>query len=133
LILLDTHVLVWLDKESPRLGPKCRSAVDDALADDALAVSAISFWEVSMLVAKGRLAMELKLDTWRKDLLAAGLREVPLDGRIGIRAASLPELHGDPADRLIAATALECGGVLATADERLLAWQADLQRLDATL
>ena len=106
---------------------------DDALADDALAVSAISFWEVSMLVAKGRIAMDVALDAWRKDLLAAGLREVPLDGRIGIRAASLRDLHGDPADRLIAATAILSGGVLATADERLLAWQADLQSLDATL
>lgn len=107
--------------------------VDDALADDALAVSAISFWEVSMLVAKGRLAMDVALDAWRKDLLAAGLREMPLDGRIGIQAALLPDLHGNPADRLIAATAIQCGGALATADERLLAWQADLQRLDATL
>ena len=86
-----------------------------------------------MLVAKRRIAMSMALDAWRRDLLAGGLRELPLDGRIGILAASLSDLPGDPADRPIAATAVLCEGALATADERLLAWQADLQRLDATL
>ena len=49
MIVLDTHVLIWLDQDNPKLGPKCRTAVDEALAQDDLAVSAISFWEVAML------------------------------------------------------------------------------------
>ena len=130
MILLDTHVLVWLDDNNPKLGANCRAAADNALADDALAVSAISFWEVAMLVRRGRLALDVGLDTWRRDLLAGGLRELPMDGRVGILAASL-SLHRDPADRLIAATATINDAVLATADERLLRWQADLPQLNA--
>lgn len=132
MILLDTHVLVWLDQDDPKLGAKCRAAADDALADDALAVSAISFWEVAMLVDKGRLALDVELVAWRRDLLAGGLRELPVDGQIGIQAASLVNFHSDPADRLIAATATVYDGVLATADRRLLDWQTEFPRLDAT-
>ena len=52
MILLDTHVLVWLDQDTPQLGTSCRMQADIALADGDLAVSAISFWEVAMLVHK---------------------------------------------------------------------------------
>ena len=132
MILLDTHVLVWLDQDSPRLGSACRTVLDEALAHDDLAVSAISFWEVAMLVARERLAIETDVDAWRRDLLAAGLREVSVDGRVALLAASVVGLHRDPADRLIAATAAINGAVLATADHRLLDWQTDMERLDAT-
>ena len=131
MILLDTHVLVWLDQDNPKLGPKCRTAIDEALADDDLAVSAISFWEVAMLVAKQRLAIAMAPGQWRRDLIAAGLRELPVDGRVGLLAPDL-ELHRDPADRFIAATAVITEATLATADQRLLTWQADVDRLDAT-
>ena len=131
MIVLDTHVLVWLDQGLPELGPRCRDLADRALADDALTVSAISFWEVAMLVAKKRLVLELAVDRWRRDLLAAGLRELPVDGRVGVRAASLAGLHRDPADRFIAATAEMHGANLATADRRLLGWRSEVPRLDA--
>lgn len=131
MILLDTHVLVWLDQDNPKLGPKCRTAIDDALAEDDLAVSAISFWEVAMLVAKRRLAIAMALNQWRRDLIAGGIRELPLDGRVGLLAADL-ELHRDPADRFVAATATINEAILATADQRLLTWQANVERLDAT-
>ena len=104
-MVLDTHVLVWLDRDMPELGSVCRAAADAALAADALAVSAITFWEVGMLVGKGRLALDATLADWRRDLLAAGLRELPFDGRVALRAAGLADLHPDPADRFIAATA----------------------------
>lgn len=131
MILLDTHVLVWLDRDYPKLGPKCRTAIDAALAEDDLAVSAISFWEVAMLVLKQRLAIAIPLHQWRRDLIAGGIRELPLDGRVGLLAADL-ELHRDPADRLVAATATINDATLATADQRLLTWQANVERLDAT-
>ena len=130
MILLDTHVLIWLDQDNPRLGPKCRTALDAALAEDDLAVSAISFWEVAMLVAKRRLAIAMALHQWRRDLVAGGIRELPVDGRVGLMAADL-ELHRDPADRFIAATATINEATLATADQRLLTWQANVERLDA--
>ena len=85
-----------------------------------------------MLVTKGRLAFDVELDTWRRDLIAAGFQELPVDGFTGIRAATLTGLHRDPADRILAATALVHGCALATADNRLLTWQADLPRLNAT-
>ena len=131
MILLDTHVLVWLDQDNPKLGPRCRAAIDEALAVDDLAVSAISFWEVAMLVAKQRLAIAIALSQWRRDLIAGGIRELPLDGRVGLLAADL-ELHRDPADRFVAATATINEATLATADQRLLMWQTNVERLDAT-
>ena len=131
MIVLDTHVLVWLDQGLPELGQQCRGLADRALADDALTVSAITFWEVAMLVARKRLVLELTVDQWRRDLLAAGLREVPVDGRVGIRAASLIDLHRDPADRFIAATAEVHEASLATADRRLLDWRSEVPRVDA--
>ena len=131
MILLDTHVLIWLDQDNPKLGPKCRTAIDGALAEDDLAVSAITFWEVAMLVRKQRLAIAIALHRWRRDLIAGGIRELSVDGRIGLLAADL-ELHRDPADRLIAATATLNEATLATADQRLLTWQAKVERLDAT-
>ena len=57
--------------------------------------------------------------------------EIPVSGAIGIRAALLPDMHGDPADRIIVATALE-GHQLITADERMLAWPGKLNRVRAT-
>lgn len=131
MILIDTHVLVWLDQDNPKLGPQCRRDLDQALADDALAVSAISFWETAMLVAKQRLAIDIPLPRWRRDLIAGGIRELPIDGRVGLLAADL-ELHRDPADRLIAATATINEATLATADHRLLMWQTAVERLDAS-
>ena len=131
MIVLDTHVLVWLDQGLPDLGPDCRASADRALADDALTVSAISFWEVAMLVTRKRLVLELGVDRWRRELLAAGLREIPVDGRVGIRAASLTDLHRDPADRFIAATAEVHEASLATADRRLLDWRSEVPRVDA--
>jgi PIN domain nuclease of toxin-antitoxin system len=76
-----------------------------------LAVSAITFWEVAMLISKGRITLSLPVTAWRWDLLRLGLVEIPLDGEIGLAATQL-DLHGDPADRLIVATTQLKGGVL---------------------
>jgi PIN domain nuclease of toxin-antitoxin system len=107
-ILLDTHVLVWLDEASPRLGSDAIVRIDAAFQADNIAVSAISFWEVAMLVRKGRIRLDMDLSIWRNDLLEQGIIELPVTGEIGIKAAGLESFHGDPADRLIAATALLC-------------------------
>ncbi len=133
MILLDTHALVWLDAGDKRLGKKAHRAVDRALADGELAVSAIGFWEVAMLIRRGRISLAIPVAAWRADLLRAGLVELPLTGEIGILAASLDDLPGDPADRMIAATASTHGGTLLTADRPLLEWKGHLSRLDARL
>jgi len=130
-ILLDTHTLVWLDEASSRLGANSINKIDEVFHQGQVAVSAISFWEVSMLIRKGRIQLDMDPSVWRQDLLDQGLVELPVNGGIGIRAASFEDFHGDPADRLIAATALLHSLTLITADEKLLACKLPIKKLDA--
>jgi PIN domain nuclease of toxin-antitoxin system len=130
-ILLDTHALLWLNQGSPRLGPQSRQAADEALLEDSLAVSAVSFWEVAVLVERHRVELDRSTDRWHQELLRSGLIEIPLDGKIAIAAIGLPDLHGDPADLFIAATAIIKEARLITADRRLLNWSGPLECLDA--
>ncbi len=130
MILLDTQVLIWLLFDDRRLGVQARGAIDDAWTAGEAAVSAISFWEMSMLHEKRRLDLLVDVGALRTNLLAEGLVEVPLNGEIGIRAASLPDLPRDPADRIVVATALE-GHRLVTADQGILMWSGALDRVDA--
>jgi PIN domain nuclease of toxin-antitoxin system len=132
-ILLDTHVLVWLDEASPRLGPGAIEKINTAFQAGNAMVSAISFWEVSMLVRKGRIRLDMDLSVWRNDFMEQGLIELPVTGEIGIKAAGLEQFHGDPADRLIAATALQHSLTLITADEKLLGCKLATARLDARI
>ena len=83
-----------------------------------------------MLKGKGRIQFPEDITSWRVTQLEQGLMEVPVTGLIGIRAAELADLHADPADRIIVATALE-GHRLVTADDRILNWPGQLNRLDA--
>ncbi len=83
-----------------------------------------------MRIQKGRMDLRIDLYLWRRDLLEQGLVEIPVDGGIAARAGLLPDMHGDPADRIIVATALE-GHRLVTADQRVLDWPGSLVRLDA--
>jgi PIN domain nuclease of toxin-antitoxin system len=131
LILFDTHALLWLDRDDPALGATADRLAEEALARGALAVSAISFWEIALLRSKDRVELDVALEVWRRDLLGNGLVEWPVSGVIGIAAVELDDLHGDPADRIIVATALHHGATLVTADQRLLAWRGRLDRLDA--
>lgn len=131
MILLDTHVLVWQERGDRRLGPESRRLLEGALWERSAAISAISFWEIGMRVQKGRLDLRIDLGAWRRDLLSEGLVEIPVDGAIAARAGLLQELHGDPADRLIVATAME-GHRLMTADRLVLDWPGPINRIDAT-
>ena len=130
MILADTHVLVWQEQGEQKMGPQTRRTLERALREGDLAVSAISFWEVGMRVQKGQLDFRLDLNAWRRDLLRQGVVEIPIDGEIAVRAVLLPCLHGDPADRIIVATALD-GHTLVTGDGSILDWAGDLSRLDA--
>ena len=83
-----------------------------------------------MLQQRGRIDLP-PLEPWREELLDMGLREVAVDGKIGLAAAGLHDFHPDPADRLIVATAIARAATLVTADARILDWQAGLARVDA--
>ncbi len=86
-------------------------------------VSAISAWEVALLVQRGRLVLRLPVREWvaRSESLS-GLHFLPIDAAIGLRAVELAGLHPDPADRMIVASAELLGAVLFTRDERLRAY-----------
>lgn len=131
MIVLDTHVLIWMDADDAALGPQARARIEQAWRAGEVAVSAISFWESAMLAEKGRIVLPLAIEGWRTGLLGAGLLEIPLDGRIALAAAGFADLHRDSADRVIAASAGMRNATLVTADEKLLAWNSDLPRLDA--
>lgn len=130
-LLLDTHALVWTLDDQSKLGQGCRREIDQALRESRLMASAVSFWEVAMLVSKKRLTLDRSVSEWRLDALRAGVEEVPLDGVTAIDAVDLPGLHGDPMDRLIAATAIKLKATLLTADRSLLSWRGPLACIDA--
>ena len=131
MILLDTHVLVWMDEDNPKLGRKARELIEEAFREDDVGVSVISFWECALLAAKDRITLPGPMATWRLELLANGLIELSLDGPTAILAAQLEGLHKDPADRFIAATALRHQAILVSADDRLLAGGSGLAVQDA--
>jgi PIN domain nuclease of toxin-antitoxin system len=128
-IILDTHVLVWLDAGSPRLSKPLVETIDQALSKGELAISTMSFWEIGMLIEKGRLQLAMPLALWRSELLRKGLTELPVSGDIAMRAAQLDGFHGDPMDRLIVSSALVHSASLCTADQKILQWQGSLTLL----
>lgn len=125
MIVLDTHAWVWWVSDPDRLPERSRRAIQESLdGGEPVHVSSMSSWEVARLVARGRLEMVMGLDEWMA--LAESAPEiafVPVDNRIALRAVGLEDFpHRDPADRLIAATALVMGATLITADARLRAY-----------
>ena len=72
----------------------------------------------------------MDIERWRAELMADGLVEIPLTGEMAVRAAKLPNLHSDPADRFIVVAALD-GHRLLTADRLILDWPGDLERIRA--
>lgn len=130
-VVLDTNALIWLLEHNSRLGRLATREIDDALRTSRVVVSATSFWEVAVLVAKQRIALKRPVDHWRADALRLGIDEIAIDGAIAIESGMLSGLPLDPADRFIVATALKLGASLVTSDARLLAWKGPLACIDA--
>ncbi|MBM3648309.1 MAG: type II toxin-antitoxin system VapC family toxin [Alphaproteobacteria bacterium] len=130
-VVLDTNALVWAFEGDKALGSHAARSIDQAIAEGAAHVSAVSFWELALKIRKGKFGLARPITDWRADVLRMGVREVPIDGLIGIAANELADMHADPADRLIVATTLQLGATLATSDARLLAWKGPLARIDA--
>ncbi|HWA54378.1 MAG TPA: type II toxin-antitoxin system VapC family toxin [Solirubrobacterales bacterium] len=119
MILLDTHVLVWLASARERLSATAEEAID---SDQKLAISTASVQEIAYLVARGRLSMDRPVETWVRDALNVHeVRALAATVSAAIRAGSLDpiEFHGDPVNRLIYATAVEHDARLISADGRL--------------
>ena len=118
MILLDTHAWIWWATSSPHLSKKSQKAINSVRT---VFVSAISCWEVAMLVAKGRLVFDRDVEVWLDlALKLPGVQLVPLSLRIAVRSSRLEEVSlADPADRILVATALEYGCPIVTKDERI--------------
>ncbi len=122
MIVLDTHAWVWFIDDPERLSSASREAVAGARqSGEGLHVSCISTWEVHMLVAKGRLSMGVAPDIWvsRCEKLSF-LNFQPVNNDIArLSVTACADMHGDPADRLIAATALYLGAPVVTRDAKI--------------
>jgi len=130
-MILDTHVLLWMDRNDPALGQEARQRIEVEWRSGQLAVSAITFWEAAMLAERGRIVLPMPVTLWREDWIKAGLLEIPVDGRIALLSTQLENLHRDPADRFIMATAIDRNTELMTADRLILEWSGALSRVPA--
>ena len=131
-MILDTHTLLWVDRNDPKLGTMARLQIEADWRAGLLVVSAISFWEATMLAERDRISLPTSPERWRANWLRAGLVEIPIDGRIALQSCQLTNFHRDPADRFIVATALDRNLPLMTADKKILEWEGTLNRLDAS-
>lgn len=121
-LLLDTHIWLWWLLGQPELSENERAALDArATAGTPPALSAISLWEAQMLAAKGRLELDSPLTHWLPTAVAPEtVSLMPIDVGVILSLDTLPKgFHGDPADRIIVATARAHGLALATRDENI--------------
>jgi len=121
--VLDTHIWIRILGADPRLSrPEFLASLEERAGQGALRLSAISLWETSMLAAKGRLTLTLPLRDWLAEAVKMpGLSLVALGPEISAESCLLPgDFHGDPADRIIVATARHLDAVLVTLDQAIL-------------
>jgi PIN domain nuclease of toxin-antitoxin system len=117
------------------LGEQAKEAIRLAYSEDRAVVAAITPWEIALLVSKGRLTLERDVLAWIQAALdVPGVRLAPLSAEIAVASTRLPwEMHADPADRILVATARHLGATLVTADKALLELSRNghLKALDA--
>jgi PIN domain nuclease of toxin-antitoxin system len=122
---LDTHAWIWWNMNPRQLSGRARALIADPSAYEEVLLSAISPWEFSKLLEKGRLSISCDPEEWlRRALEMPGLRLVPLSPAIAYRSTNLPgPFHGDPADQIIVATAREENAAIITKDRRIRSYR----------
>jgi PIN domain nuclease of toxin-antitoxin system len=121
-LLLDTHVALWLDSGDDRLRPPTRILIDTCWRNSGtIFLSAITVWEIALLVDGSRIELDVPLNVWVERFLARpGIDAAPLSPRAAERAYQIHHFaHRDPADRLLITTAIELGCPLVTYDDRI--------------
>ena len=124
-LLIDTHYWIWyVAATRDRLTDQNVQIIRAAAASGRLLVSAISVWEIAMLESKNRIQLQKSCTQWVEDALTMpGLTLAPLSPSIAIESNHLPgDFHGDPADRIIVATARSLGARLLTSDKNIRAY-----------
>jgi PIN domain nuclease of toxin-antitoxin system len=119
-ILVDSHVVVWLAFDPSRLSKNARVAIDDTRENaEGLAISDITLLELTTLFDKGRIRLDISLESFLREVEARFV-VLPISARACVRALGLPANYPkDPADRIIGATALVEGISLVTADREI--------------
>jgi len=127
LIVLDTHALLWWVNGDPQLSQSALKAIEQELQaeDGEILISAITAWEIALLVEKGRLTLSMTTDDWLETVEEIeGVRFVAVDAATAVESTRLPgEFHKDPADRMIVALARHYNAELVTADDKITAYR----------
>jgi PIN domain nuclease of toxin-antitoxin system len=126
MIVLDTHTLIWWVNDSGQLSNKAQQAIKQAVDSNAIYISAISLWEIAMLVKKNRLKLSMDTQTWISKILALPMLScIDINPDIAVKSVNLSNFsHPDPADRMIVATTLNHGMKLVTKDEKIRAYKS---------
>jgi len=125
-VVLDTHVLVWWLNGDKKLSPKAKKAfLKYKKQEGSIKVSAICAWEIAMLVEKGRLILNMDVESWLAEVdKIPAITFIPVDVEIAIKSTKLPgAFHKDPADRMIVSLARHLAMPLLTADQEILNYQ----------
>lgn len=118
-LLLDTHIWLWGVMEQSRIKPSLAAILDDPEHEQWL--SPISVWELGNLLRRKRVSLDLPFERWVSQTLERfPFRQAPFTHDVALRSHQVDLPHHDPADRILAATAVVYGLTLVTADERLL-------------
>jgi PIN domain nuclease of toxin-antitoxin system len=123
-ILLDTHIAIWLSDGSTRLKPSVLSLIESSFHSGKLCISAISAWEIGLLVSKNRLNVGQSAMAWFDSFVRQfNIYVLDISAEIAINSSYLPgKFHGDPADRILVATALAHSTALVSADKEIVSY-----------
>lgn len=121
MIVLDTHALVWWVTGDAELSKKAKAVIEREQDSGEIIVSAISAWEITMLVEKGRLILSMDVSSWLATVAEIErVKFLPVDMVIANKSVALPgEFHKDPADRMIVATSRKLAVPIVTKDEKI--------------
>ena len=126
-VLLDTHIVLWMDNGDERLRPSTQDLIQAFARDAAILISSVSAWEIAQLADLNRIELDVPPWDWIERFASVpGIRWVPLSPSAASRAYRLNGLaHRDPADRLLIATAIEMECPLVTYDRLILNFARD--------